>query len=93
MPFSLGYVPLGHKLLPFAIFGETWHTKQRYEHITMIEKINIIILVMQSCCVSHVLKRSYQADFDQFVTEIYKDDFSAFRLSTQIRLLPEFVKV
>ena len=63
MPFNLGYVPLGHKLLPFAIFGETWHTKQRYEHITMIEKINIIILVMQSCCLSHVLKRSYQADF------------------------------
>ena len=29
----------------------------------------------------------------QFVTEIYKDDFNAFRLSTQIRLLPEFVKV
>ena len=25
---------------------ETWHTEQRYEHITIIEKFNIVILVM-----------------------------------------------
>ena len=91
MPFNLGYVPLGHKLLPFAIFGETWHTKQRYEHITMstsedqhhhLSDAKLLLIT----CIKKILS-------SQFVTEIYKDDFNAFRLSTQIRLLPEFVKV
>ena len=39
----------------------------------------------------------YYKDFiklalSQFVAEIYENDFNAFSLSAQVRLLPEFVK-
>ena len=53
--YSLKYV--------FVQIRETWHTEQRYAHITIIEKINIFILVMQNC-LSHILKRFYQANFN-----------------------------
>ena len=53
---------------------QTRYTEWRYKHITMMEKVNIIILVMQNCCIRnstvvhttmslHVIKRFYKADF------------------------------
>ena len=52
----------------------------------MIKKINIIILLMQNCCSSRVLKGFYHAGLSQYVAEIYKDYFSAFSLKAQVRL-------
>ena len=57
----------------------------------MTEKINIIILVMQNCCSSHVYKRFYQTDF-KFIAEIYEDGFNAFSLKAKVRLLAELVE-
>ena len=54
----------------------------------MIEKINIIILVMQNCYIGnsnamhttmplHVLKLFFHADLSYFFAEVYEDDFNA----------------
>ena len=40
----------------------------------------------------HALKNLITLNLSQFVAEICKDDFNAFNLKVQVRLLPEFVK-
>ena len=41
--------------LKYVLFKtrQTRHNEQRYERITMIDRINIIILVMQICCIGN----------------------------------------
>ena len=47
---------------------------------------------MDSTLSSQVLKRFYQAEFNSVVAGICEDDFNAFRLEAQVRLLLELVK-
>ena len=50
------------------------------------------MLLMLNCCPSHLLNDFIKLTLSQFLAEIYEDDFDAFSLLAEVRLLPVFVK-